>query len=614
MVVSIQMIRCESKKSLIAMKYPIRQRSKSLKHSLLPYQSLLLLLLASISNFIYADNNVKIKIEGVEGEVLSNVRNSLSIARETTQKDKPSLSKQDIQRLHNKAKKEIQQALQPFGYYQPTIDSSLTKTEKRWFAQYSIEPGAQVIIGNVSILIEGPGQNEGRVKQLTADTPLIVGETLNHQDYSTFKQTLYDTVFDLGYIDARYEKSELRVDIKNQKADIAFVLQSGPKYFFGDVKVNQSAVHQSLIDRLILIDTKTPFNTDRLLELQLRLIDTGYFSNAEITVEREAALNQRIPVTINMTPSKKLKYSTSIGYGTDTGPRVGLGVLNRRVNKYGHNLRYSIRLSQIESNLSAQYSIPIGNINSESIDLFANADQQNVNDTEAIQYSVGTSLNKNLWKGRARFSLTLIQEEFSFDNEPEQTANLLIPGIKYTRKKADNTLFTRKGYSLSADVHGGVESSLSETTFINANLSGRSVIPLNSRSRLLSRLELGVISTDEFDSLPPSERFFTGGSQSVRGYDYKDIGPVNSFGNNIGGQYLIAGSIEADYLLWGNYGMAIFYDAGDAAEDQQVSLKKSAGIGFRYRSAVGMIRVDFAHPFDDPDENFRFHISIGPDL
>ncbi len=614
MVVSIQMIRCESKKSLIAMKHPTKQRSQSLKHSLLPYQPLLFLLLVSMSGYIDANNSVKIKIEGVEGEVLSNVRNSLSIERELQQKDKPNLSSQAIKRLHSKANKEIQQALQPFGYYQPSINSSLTKTEKRWLAHYSIEPGPQIVIGNVSVLIQGPGENEGGVKKLVSNAPFITGEALNHQIYSTYKQTLYDTLFDLGYIDTSYKKSELRVDIKNQKADIAFVLQSGPKYFFGDVKINQSAVHQSLVDRLILINTDTPFNTDRLLELQLRLIDTGYFSNAEIKVERESTFNQRIPVTIDMTPSKKLKYSTSIGYGTDTGPRVGLGVLNRRVNKYGHNLRYSIRLSQVESNLSAQYSIPIGNINTESIDLFANADQENINDTEAIQYSIGTSLNKNLWKGRARFSLTLIQEEFSFDDEPEQTANLLIPGLKYTRKKADNTLFTRKGYSLSADIHGGIESSVTETTFLNASISGRSVIPLNNHSRLLNRLELGVISTDDFDELPPSERFFTGGSQSVRGYGYKDIGPTNSAGNNIGGQYLIAGSIEADYLLWGNYGMAIFYDVGDAAEDTQVSLKKSAGIGFRYRSAVGMIRVDFAHPFDDPDEDFRFHISIGPDL
>ena len=249
-----------------------------------------------------------------------------------------------------------------------------------------------------------------------------------------------------------------------------------------------------------------------------------------------------------------------------------------------------------------------------SLDFFSNVDQENINDIDSVQYSIGSAINKNLWGGRSRFSITILQEKFSFDNESDQTANLLIPGITYNYAKADNALFTRKGYSFSADIHGGLESNISDTTFLHNSISGRSVFPLNNKSRLLNRLDLGVIVTSDFDDLPPSERFFTGGGQSVRGYDYKDIGAVNSVGNNIGGQYLAAMSVEVDYLFWKNYGAAVFLDAGDAAIDSQLALKKSAGIGFRYRSPIGMIRVDFAHPFDDPDETFRFHISIGPDL
>jgi translocation and assembly module TamA len=641
---SIQMIRCEAKKSLTLMKLSISPKSTSLTPKLIYCQAIILVLLLISAQMAYAANILSVEISGVvKGEVLDNISKSLSIlaaAKQTNKTDlsaltdqvignlrkgrlvagaakpnnEPALSAQTIQRLHSKAQKEIEQAIAPFGFYQATIKQSLNIKADQWQALYAVELGPQIKIQTIAVKVLGAAAHEATVKTLIAKLPFKEGDKLTHQPYSAYKKLLFDTVFGLGYIDAKYAKSELRVDIKNQHASIILDLDSGSKYFFGPIKIKQSVVEDALVKKLVIINDETAFNTDRLIELQLRLMDTGYFANTEISIDKESAVSQHIPVTITATPSKTLKYSTSVGFGTDTGPRVGLGVLNRRVNSYGHNLQLSTRLSAVESNLGAQYKIPIGSINKESLDFFSNIDKENINDTESVQYSLGSAVNKNLWDGRARFSITLLQEQFSFDNESDQTANLLMPGITFTYKKADNALLTRKGYSFSANIHGGLESSVTDTSFLYSNVSGRSVIPLNNKTRLLKRLDLGLIVTDDFDDLPPSERFFAGGGQSVRGYDYKDIGEVNSFGNNIGGKYLVAMSTEIDYLLWKNYGAAVFFDAGDATIDSQLDLKKSFGVGFRYRSAIGMIRVDFAHPLDDPNENLRLHISIGPDL
>jgi translocation and assembly module TamA len=606
-------------------------------------QAIFFVLSIGAAHTALAANNLKIEISGVKGEILDNISNSLSIVAAATQanktqipsttdkvignirkglalvgveqhKSKSELSDQTVERLHKKARKEIEKAIQPFGFYQSTIIQSLKKEDEQWKAVYSISLGPPIKIQTIAVSVLGPAKNEPTVKALTENLPFKEGDKLSHQPYSLFKKALFDTIFDLGYIDVNYAKSELRVDIKNQQASIILDLNSGSKYFFGDIKIEQSVVRGSLVKELIIITDKTAFNTDRLIELQLRLMDTGYFSKTEINIEKEKTISKHIPVTITAAPSKKLKYFTSAGFGTDTGPRIGLGVLNRRVNAYGHNLQFSTRLSATENNLSAQYKIPIGRISKESLDFFGNIDQENINDLDTVQYSIGSAVNKNLWGGRTRFSITLLQEQFSFDNESEQTANLLVPGVTFSYTKADNALFTRRGYSLSANFHGGLGSNISDTTFLHSNVSGRSVIPLTNKSRLLNRLDIGLIATNDFDDLPPSERFFTGGGQSVRGYGYKDIGEVNSFGNTIGGQYLAAMSAEADYLLWKNYGAAIFFDVGDAAKNSQLDLKRSLGVGFRYRSPIGMVRVDFARPLDDPNETFRFHISIGPDL
>ena len=578
--------------------------------------ALCLLLIVTIGYTLPAHSatNLEIKIEGIKGPELNNVRQSLDIVQKNKALANTTINDRDVQSLHKKAERQIKQALQPFGFYAPVIKSSLEKNDNKWKANYNIQPGPATRIKNVITTINGPGKREKVMEALLSAPTIVNGETLNHSKYSQYKQQLFDSLYDNGYLDVNYQKSELRVDIENHQAEVVLELNTGPKYYFGKIDIQQNNINDNIIEKFITIDENTPFNTNRLLNLQLKLTDSGYFSHIDINVQRDKTVNQRIPVVIIAKPSKKLKYSTSIGYGTDTGPRAGISVLNRRVNRRGHNLQYSLRVSPVENNISAKYIIPIGDIHTESLDFSATGDQEVINDTESIQYRVGTSLNQNRWGGRRQISLDLIQEDFSFDDEPDQTSVLLIPGIKYTRKKADNALFSRKGFNFSADIHGSSDDLLSEETFLQIYLSAKSIRPVGNSSRFISRMELGNIITDDFDKLPPSQRFFAGGSQSVRGYGYKDIGEENTQGNNIGGQYLLAGSVEIDYLFYGNYGAALFYDFGDAANSRDFSFKTAAGLGFRYKSPIGMIRVDLAHPFDDPDENVRLHISIGPDL
>jgi translocation and assembly module TamA len=558
---------------------------------------------------------LKVEIEGVDKELLKNIKSSLTIVKKASETPKDQLTDQMVKSSYAQATEQTKQALRPFGFYQPSVLSNLSKKDKHWLASFQIDKGPQSLIRNVVIDINGVGKTEASIQPLINNPTIKQGDKLDHRLYSEYKQTLYDSLFDIGYIDALYQKSEMRVDIKNNQADIILILETGPQYFFGKINIQQSVIKPEKIKKIVSIDDdNTPFNTDRLIQLQLKLSDTGYFASTDIRIERDQTVNQSIPVTIITTPSKKLKYSTSIGYGTDTGARLGLSVLNRRVNKSGHRRQYSAQLSEIESNAAARYIIPIGNINTEYVELFSNVHQEIVNDTDTTQYSVGTSMNQNRWGGRRRLSLTLLQEQFSFDEKDDQKSSLLIPGLVYNYKKADKVLFARSGYSFTGDFHGGIESNISETSFFHSRISGRSIFPLGSKTRLLNRLELGAIISDEFEELPPSERFFTGGSQSVRGYDYKDIGPRNILDNNIGGKYLIASSIEVDYLAWGNLGFALFYDVGDATSDNNFSLKTAAGLGFRYRSVIGMVRIDLAHPFEHPDKEVRLHISIGPDL
>lgn len=559
-----------------------------------------------------AADNLEIHISGVEGDLLQNIRSYLSIVREN-EAQKKKLSKQTIQNLYRLAPDEIRRALQPFGYYQPDIESRLKQKNGVWQVRYKINPGPPTKIRKVEIRLEGPGRNEPKIRQALKSVNITKGQRLQQQKYTQLKQNLMNAAYDTGYIDAKYQRSEILVRPNEQSAEIYLILNTGPRYYFGKITIEQDILDPAFVAKFVHIKRGDPFVSQRLLNLQFALIDSDYFSNVEMEADRNKAVNYHIPITARTIPSKPQKYLVSLGYGTDTGPRLRLGVLFRRVTRTGHEFRTDLELSLIKRSLSSQYKIPIGNVASEFADITAGVQNANIGDATVMQYVAGSSLNQDWLGGRRRISLQYKREYFSFGSGPTHVSNLVIPGISYARKVADNPLFTRKGYSASVDLHGGVQKLLSDTNFLQIKLSGRAVLPWAKRGRLLLRADYGATATNGFDRLPPSERFFAGGARSVRGYAYQSISPENAEGKDIGGRYLLVGSIETDYLLIGNFGAAVFFDAGNATRSPSLSLRKGAGIGLRYRSPVGMVRLDFAHPFDDRVP-VRIHISIGPDL
>jgi translocation and assembly module TamA len=151
---------------------------------------------------------------------------------------------------------------------------------------------------------------------------------------------------------------------------------------------------------------------------------------------------------------------------------------------------------------------------------------------------------------------------------------------------------------------------LSDTDFIEGLLKLRAVYPLAPRLRLLGRTEAGAVFVSGFDNLPPSQRFFAGGDESVRGYAYHSLAPRDAKGNLIGGKYLATFSLEADWDLYKSWGLAVFGDGGGADNSREVRLHYGAGLGLRYRLPFGSVAVDLAHPFDPGQEPVRLHLGV----
>jgi translocation and assembly module TamA len=576
-----------------------------------PYIIVVLLGTLLLAPFVArAAEGVNVTITGLNDELTDNVEALLSLRKDHQNKQPPDAV---VRRLYARAPDEIRTALQPFGYYDPIIQSSLTKTGDNWQATFHIDPGPPTIVRKLTLRLIGPGKRNKAVQQALSTSKLAVDQRLIQPQYEDLKKALLNAAQSAGYLDANYVVHKIVVRPAKRIADIDLVFATGPRYYFGPIKIRQDILAPAFVQRFNPIEPGDVFSTDRLLRLELDLRDSEYFSRVTADVREKDAVNHRIPVILHARPSPWARYMASVGYGTDTGPRVGVGVLFRHLNRQGHQFSANGRLSAIKSTLSAQYKIPIGDVRTEFLATNATAQNIDINDAHTRRQDVGVELDQNWLGGRRRLYMDYDHAHFYFGEEPHHTTTLLIPGITWTRKIADNPLFPRRGYRLSLDAHGAAKPMLSDTTYLSLNANFRLAYPLGESTRLLLYGELGAIKASDFRVLPPTQRFFTGGARTVRGYGYEELGPRDAAGNIVGGRYLAVSSVEIDHLFIGNFGGAVFVDAGNVANHFPPELRRDVGIGFRYRTPIGMVRLDVARTLNDPTGNhWHLQLSIGP--
>lgn len=566
---------------------------------------------------------LELEISGVEDELLENVRAFLAVAElegrdvvdsAGAETDEETVAELEVERKHAGAEAEIRDALAPFGYYRATVETRLDEQPDRWLGQYVVDPGPQTRFGEVMIDVVGEGSDLPLLQDVLEGIELAPGDPLVHSRFEQAKATLYDTAYAAGYLSAEWQVSEIRVGRDRQQADASLVLDTGPRFYFGEVEFEQNILDRDLLHRFVRFEPGQPYDTRRLLDLQLALNDSDYFGHVEVVPQRErAGDDRRIPILVTTIPDAPQHYTIGVGFATDTGPRLTVGAVLRRLNRAGHRFRADLRLSAIESAIAARYEIPIENVATDTLAFNATALRETIGDAESDQFLVGVSRNDG-WRGfRRQVYLNLQRENFEFDGGERQQSDLLIPGATLSRQRTDDVQYPRRGYNLTVDVRGASESVLSDASFVRLDLDARWVRATGERTRVLLHGGVGALDTSSFVALPPSQRFFTGGDRSVRGYGYQEIGPRNADGAVVGGEYRLLASAELEWLFYRDYGAAIFVDTGDAFRESP-DFKTGAGLGFRWRSPIGMIRLDVAHPFDDPDDDFRIHLTIGPDL
>ncbi|MCG6890254.1 MAG: autotransporter assembly complex protein TamA [Gammaproteobacteria bacterium] len=575
------------------------------------YPLLLLLLLGTfISTQSWAQPVVKVDIKGIDTELETNVRLFLSIEQ---QRAHPLMSDSRIRRLHQKANAEIAAALQPYGFYQPEITSTLTEQEAHsWLASYVIDTGPGIPITEFNLNVGGEAGEDPAFKELIGKIAMKPGDIFVHPVYESVKSKLSGLASERGYVQAGFTTTRVEIDLKAYGARVYLDFDSGPRYSFGEVSLDQDVLEPELLQRYIPFQRGDPFSLGQVIRLQQALNDSNYFEVAEVFPAQPLADSQEIPINVSLTPRKNHRYNFGLGYGTDTGARAKFGWKMPRVNRRGHRIDSEIEVSEIGYNLGANYRVPVLNPRTDQLVYSISKEREKTDSNDSTLSSVGISLNHN--RGKWREVLTLSYEREAFEVADDSgDSDLLIPGVSWTRTWGQEFINVLDGLRFDIGVRGASASLASDTDFLQLRGSIKFITSLGSRNRLLVRGSFGTTETPDFDLLPSSLRFFAGGSQSVRGYGYEDLGPTNDNGDVVGGKHLLTGSIEFEHFFNDSWGAAVFLDAGNAIDNLNDDLEQGAGFGFRWKSPVGPVRIDLANAIST-DQSWRLHVSIGPDL
>lgn len=554
---------------------------------------------------------VEYRLQGIsDKEIAKNVELSLSVA---AAKDRKDLTPFEIDRMFRRGKVEIEEAVAPFGYYHPEVDDTLlTLGNDRYRAVYRVALGEPVRVRDVGVTVRGEGRDQPPFPGLVDDYPLKAGDVLDQRLYERRKNTFAAAAADSGYLDAKFTVSTIRIDRNLNLADIELALDTGIRYQFGPVDFDSSGVDERVLRSFIPFQRGDPFRYDQLLAFQSALGGASYFGNVEAVPRRDMATGREVPIQVHLEPRKPRHYEIGVGYGTDTGARLLLATEFRRLNRAGHRFSGRANISEVELSLHAEYFMPSVYPRTHAYTIGATIAKLDPVAYTTNRIALGPTRSQKRFGWLESITLAYEREDYTVASDAGVT-DLVTAGLNYQWKRADDDIYAKKGLRIDLGVRGSHQALLSTQSFFSPTLFFKGVRSLGRGFRFIGRMDTGWVDTSMFHDLPPTIRFFAGGDNSIRGYEYQSLGPRDGDGRVEGGKLLMVTSVELEIPLPGKFALAGFYDSGNAFDEIGSGVyEQGVGGGFRWRSPVGPLRLDLGFPVHH--DGWLLHFTMGPDL
>jgi translocation and assembly module TamA len=611
-------------------------------------------------------DTLEFSVKGVEEPLLSNVESRITPFRVAGNNR---LSRRRLAEHQEDAERRATSALRPFGYYHAQVDSELVANgDTDWKIILRIEKGPPVLISSLSLEITGPGQNDSGLQSWLSDWPMKKNDVLNQATWEEQKATALTRAEEHGYLNAAFSQHVIELDLEQNRADIRLLLETGEQAVMGSIVFEQDLVNPAVLENIPRFNQGQPYDAWLMEQLRLDLWRAGYFNYIEVVEERRLEESPpRVNLLVNTEARKRNTYQGSVGYGTDTGPRLQAIWARHLLSSRGDSMSMSLGWQQQYNEVSFRttYRLPrkVPRRQYWTAELAFKSENQSFKvrpsgsnelitlargNVDDYAFKPGLLNVRGLKRGyqqvfelwyvqylRERANLTPVDEVsagFSgrqiaaneFDQLSRDNESLSL-GVSWNWPVVRGSGFETVGHNHKARVFTSNTAWGSDIDFTQLYISSKWNTIWHDRWKFLLRGEVGYSDARVYEQfvqvgdelielsvteLPSAYRFKAGGSQSVRGYGFENLS-----NNNVGSNNIVTASAELELRFREDWSAAVFFDLGNAFNDwDSTTLKKGAGAGIRWYSIAGPMRLDFARAINEPDQPWRIHFTIGTPL
>lgn len=508
-----------------------------------------------------------------------------------------------------RARREVADLLATEGYFSPTVKLEAADAGFRLV----VEPGQRAEISTVDIkfagsITDGGEGGEKRMERLRRRWKLKEGDAFTQSAWDDSKQSIVDQLSRRYFAAARISASRAEVDPLAAKVSLAVTADSGPRFTLGELQISGLRDYSpDLVARYSPPRPGEAYDEEQLLAFQSRLQNTPYFSSVIVDVPRESIDGQQVPVRVQLAEAKPRRLTLGAGFSSNTGYRAEMGYRDANLFDRAWYLVSGLRLEQKQRLLFADVFLP-PELEGYQYSFGGLSERSDLEGLRLSREAVGVTRSHQRGKIETSVALKFQRERTHPDGAAESRQDALTLDWSWTMRDVNNVFDPRRGFVLSTRIGGAAKSALSDQNFLRAYLRYQHYFPVARRDVLSLRGEWGTTFAESSDGIPQDFLFRAGGSQSVRGYAYQSLG-VKDGAATVGGRYLATLSAEYTHWLDQQWGVAAFFDAGNAADERpNFRLLPGYGMGARWKSPAGPLALDLA--YGQAERKFRLHFSI----
>lgn len=522
----------------------------------------------------------------------------------------------DAWQLFRRLRPVIRDALGTRGYFSPTIQRLVDEQipeDQAPELKIKVEPGPQSRIVSVDIQFDGEINKEeftDRRERLKTLWLLGVNQPFNQAEWSASKDTLLRDLLAKDFAAATLSESLANVDPEKNTVELSVVYDSGPVFTFGDLQIQGLQKYPSdLVSRYNTIRPGDRYEQERLLQLLADLQGTTYFSSVDVKIDADDREPKNVPIEVTVLESDSKRLGLGAGYSSNTGFRTEATYQFNNLFNKAYSLVTGVRVEQKRQSAYADVFLPPSERGiTDSVGVAF--DHQEISNLEVDRSSIGAIREYTKGINQYRLGLNFQLEERSAQGINFGATQALVASSSVTRNAVDDRLNPTEGYIAFGQLAVASEQFASDQDFVR--LYGR-VQKFWSPSRenvFSARFEAGTVVASARRDIPQDFLFRAGGTNSLRGFDFLDLGVLDQ-GVLVGGRRVMIGSLE--YTRWfdgGPLGAAVFTDVGDVSDNwSEFDPQPALGVGVRYKTPAGPIAFDVAKAADQ--KRPRIHFALG---